>query len=138
MKRFAFSVPLFFLFPFFSLAQPKGVHLSWGGGGSVNTATGISITWLNDKAGQGSVQYGTDSSRLTKEKKGAVLYSSNLSAYVSKASLKELRPATEYYYRVGSDAGGWSNIFHFRTGPAKGDVSKILVGIWSDTQNNGG
>jgi predicted phosphodiesterase len=57
---------------------------------------------------------------------------------MNKVTLRKLSPATYYYYKVGSDENGWSNVYKFRTGPDKGDPSKIVVGLWSDTQNNGG
>jgi acid phosphatase type 7 len=52
--------------------------------------------------------------------------------------LRKLSPATYYYYKVGSDENGWSKIYKFRTGAIVGNNDKIVVGIWSDTQNNGG
>jgi predicted phosphodiesterase len=57
---------------------------------------------------------------------------------VAKVTLGKLQPATYYFYKVGSDKDGWSETYTFRTGPKKGDTKKIVVGIWSDTQNNTG
>ncbi|MDB5229398.1 MAG: metallophosphoesterase [Chitinophagaceae bacterium] len=120
-----------------AIAQPKGVHLSWNGEKEVKTATTMAITWLNEKQDESRVQYGMDNKKLISAK-ASVKYSNDLKAYVSKATLTNLKPATYYYYKVGSDEAGWSQLFRFRTGPVVGDKSKIVVGVWSDTQNNGG
>jgi predicted phosphodiesterase len=82
--------------------------------------------------------YGTDSNNLNKKCTADVKYSTELQTYISKATLQKLKPASYYYYKVGSGQNGWSSIYKFRTGPDKKDKSKIVVGIWSDTQNNGG
>jgi acid phosphatase type 7 len=121
-----------------SYAQPTGIHISWNGSKEVNTATTMAITWLNDKGDEGVVNYGTDKEQLSKTVKAIEKYSAELSTYVNKVTLQQLKPATYYYYKVGSNKNGWSALYKFRTGPAVGDKSKIVIGIWSDTQNNGG
>ncbi len=118
-------------------AQPRGIHLSWNGKKAKTSCT-MAVTWLNDKAGRAEVMYGTDSLHLNKTKSANVKYVAALSSNVNKATLKKLSAATYYYYKVGSDETGWSKIYKFRTAPAVGDNSKIVIGIWSDTQNNGG
>ena len=127
----------FFLTPEL-FAQPKGVHLSWNGKKKVNTTKTIGITWMNEMQGKGQILYGVDSNNLNKGEKTKRKYSNDLKTYVHKATLKKLKPGTFYYYRAGSDASGWSSVYRFRTGPGKNDHSKIVVGIWSDTQNNKG
>lgn len=136
--KFAFSCSLFLLLSSLCYAQPKGIHLSWNGGKKVNTSNTIAITWMNDKADKGIVIYGTDSLHLDKTAKANVKFEPDLSTNINKVTLHKLSPATYYYYKVGSDENGWSTIYKFRTGPKKGEHNKIIVGIWSDTQNNGG
>ena len=59
------------------------------------------------------------------------------------ATLAGLAPSTEYAYRVGSDADGWSTVTRFRTGDGDGDYSFVFIGdaqigasgnVASDTQ----
>jgi len=138
MKSSLFLVPVFVFQCLLSFSQPKGIHISWNGEKNVNTSSTMSITWLNDKQDAGTIQYGTQSSYLTGNAKGRVKYVNDLKAYVTKVTLNKLKPATFYYYKVGSQQNGWSDVYKFRTGPAVGDKSKIVVGIWSDTQNNTG
>ena len=121
-----------------TFAQPKGIHLSWNGARKVNTSGTMAVTWLNDIQGSAVVEYGKDIGRLDKRATADVKYADALKAFVSKATLKKLDAETNYYYRVGSEASGWSPVYTFRTASKTGDTKKILVGIWSDTQNNGG
>jgi acid phosphatase type 7 len=121
-----------------SFAQPKGIHLSWNGSKKVKTSETMAITWLNDREDKGTVRYGTDAANLNKKEKAKEKYSDGLKTYVNKVTLDDLAPATYYYYKVGSDKNGWSSVFRFRSGPKPGDRSKIIIGLWSDTQNNGG
>ena len=137
------QMKLFFLFSFLfvqliALAQPKGIHLSWNGKKKANTSGTMAITWMNDKEGKQFVNYGTDSLHLNKTVKAEVKFVEALSTNMVKVTLQKLSPATYYYYKVGSDENGWSKAYVFRTGAAAGDNSIIKVGIWSDTQNNGG
>jgi predicted phosphodiesterase len=119
-------------------AQPRGIHISWNGNTKVETATTMGITWLNDKADNGVVQYGTKAGNLDQKISAIEVYSSAVKTYISKVTLLKLKPATYYYYKVGSDKNGWSQQYKFRTAPVDGDKSKILIGLWSDTQNNAG
>ena len=41
--------------------------------------------------------------------------------------LKDLRPSTTYYYRVGTDEHGWSNIYSFTNRPATKQESVYMV-----------
>jgi predicted phosphodiesterase len=134
------KITAFFITHFFitlSFAQPKGIHLSWNGN-QVNTSSTMAITWLNDIHDDGIVQYGSDSNHLIKRAKATEVFSENLKSYVSKSTLTNLSAITWYYYRVGSGEHGWSKTYRFRTGPPKGSSSKMIIGIWSDTQNNEG
>lgn len=121
-----------------SFAQPKGIHLSWNGAKKVETYETMAITWLNDSTDKAVVRYGTNELNLNKKEKAKEKYSEGLATYVNKVTLDDLKPATYYYYKVGSDKNGWSAVYKFRTGPKAGSKSKIVIGLWSDTQNNGG
>lgn len=138
MKIVFLCLVLFLLLLTKVFAQPKGIHLSWNGAKKVNTANTMSITWMNDHAGNDVVVYGTDSLHLDKKVRAEEKYIADLTTNINKVTIRKLSPATYYYFKVGSDESGWSKVYQFRTGPGKGDQSKIIIGLWSDTQNNGG
>lgn len=119
-------------------AQPKGVRLSWNGSKKADAAGTVAITWMNDQGGKSYVLYGNDSLQLSRKASADVQYVSELGTHVNKVTLRKLKPATTYYYKVGSEESGWSQVHSFRTGNKVGEKSKIVVGIWSDTQNNKG
>jgi acid phosphatase type 7 len=138
MKFVFLCTGFFLLLSSKGFTQPKGIHLSWNGNKKVNTSNTMAITWMNDKVAEGDVLYGTDSLHLYKKVRAAAKYVAELSTHINKVTLRKLSPATYYYYKLGSDENGWSLIYKFKTGPKQGDQSKIIVGLWSDTQNNGG
>ncbi len=106
MKRSIFLVLVFVFQSLITFSQPKGIHISWNGEKNVNTSSTMSITWMNDKQDAGTVQYGTESSYLASKAKGRVKYVNDLKAYVTKVTLHKLKPATYYYYKVGSQKNG--------------------------------
>ncbi len=120
-----------------SHAQPRGIHISWNGP-KAETSTTMGITWLNDNTDNGVVQYGLNAGNLNRSITATEAYSTGVKTYISKATLQGLKPATFYFYKVGSEKNGWSAVYKFKTAPIEGDKSKILIGLWSDTQNNGG
>jgi hypothetical protein len=61
MKSVFPCVAFLFLISTKTVAQPKGIHLSWNGNKKVNTSNTMAVTWMNDKAGNVLVVYGTDS-----------------------------------------------------------------------------
>jgi len=117
-----------------SHAQPTGIHLSWNENKTDKT---VAITWLTEKVGYDNVEYGTDSLNLRKHVQAKASFSKPLNSFTNKIVLKDLKPSSCYYYRVGSKKG-WSKIYKFRTAPKKGSAGKFIVGVWSDTQNNQG
>jgi predicted MPP superfamily phosphohydrolase len=119
-------------------AQPHGIHLSWNTTARGKISSTMGITWLSNNSSPAKVVYGTDSIKLNKSVSVGPRYSDSLQLYVMKASLKNLRPATYYYYKVGSETGGWSDIYRFKTAPVAGSTVPINIGVWSDTQNNNG
>lgn len=122
---------------FEGFAQAQGIHLSWNGKKKVNTENTMSITWFDNKNCNSMVKYGTDSNRLNEQQKVEDNYTSEINAYVYKTTLKHLEPAATYYYQCGSDKCGWSQVYSFKTGPKKGTTGKYVIGVWSDTQNDG-
>lgn len=53
--------------------------------------------------------------------------------YTYKAQAKDLKPNTKYYYKVGSEKGGKSQIGQFKTAGKKGDPFNFVQ--YTDTQN---
>jgi len=47
--------------------------------------------------------------------------------YNYKAVMNNLKPETTYYYVVGSDEGGWSSVFSFKTQPAQNEPFTIIM-----------
>lgn len=45
----------------------------------------------------------------------------NMSIHLIK--IQNLKPNTKYYYRVGDEQFGWSNVLHFKTLPQTGPVT---------------
>src|SRR5699024_12163197 len=53
--------------------------------------------------------------------------------YTYKAQAKDLKPKTKYYYKVGREKGGKSQIGQFKTDGKKGDPFNFVQ--YTDTQN---
>lgn len=141
MKAFAGNLlflVLFLLAHVVGQSQPKGIRLSWNGSKKVSTSSTMAITWMNDKGGNDIVVFGTDSLQLNRTARTEMKFIPTLATHMGKITLKKLSPATYYYYKIGSDKNGWSRVYKFKTGVKAGEESRIKIGIWSDTQNNGG
>jgi len=94
--------------------QPEQVHLSLTGKPSE-----MCISWVTwDETESSSVLYGIIPSKLNRRTNGTLDHY-YLPFYESpalhSATLTGLAPATRYFYKVGDEFGGWSNIFHFDT-----------------------
>jgi acid phosphatase type 7 len=55
---------------------------------------------------------------------------------IHKAVMDDLQPSSRYYYRVGSEANGWSDIHSFTTAPPAGSSESFKVAVFGDTQDN--
>jgi len=98
--------------------------LAWSCGAPTQThiaLTGKSgevyVTYSTTADAAGSVQYGASSTTLTSNVTTVVtkFTDANYTAYVHDAHIVGLKLETNYYYRVGSDADGWSKVFKFST-----------------------
>ncbi|MDT3400998.1 purple acid phosphatase family protein [Mucilaginibacter terrae] len=100
----------------------------------------MAVTWNSAKRTNGIVRYGLDSLRLKQQVESADIKvkGGNDSSYNYKAEIKNLNPGTRYYYQCGSEAGGWSAVYTFKTAPIPGKKGKYTIGVWGDTQNNAG
>ncbi|HTH81886.1 MAG TPA: metallophosphoesterase family protein [Mucilaginibacter sp.] len=137
-KRFSNFIGICFLIsPCIAFSQPRGIHINFSNDGGV-ISNAMTVTWFNDQSEHGTIKYGTSANKWDQTAQAVEVYSSTLKTYVNKISLQNLKSATVYYYAAGSDKNGWSAVHHFKTPPKPGSPIKIVVGLWSDTQNNGG
>ena len=67
------------------------------------------------------VQYGLSPSALTNTAAASsqAVNMNNWAAVMNQAVMTSLTPNTTYYYRVGSDAAGWSQVYDFINQPAR-------------------
>lgn len=119
-------------------AQPKGVHLSWNTSEDNTLAHSMSFTWFDDHQFNGFVHFGKKAGKLDETLIAKAEYVQTLHTNAFKSTAIGLSPSTVYFYRVGSDSSGWSQVFKFTTAPLVGQRAKISIGILSDTQNNEG
>lgn len=118
-----------------SFSQVQNIHLSWNSTKKNATEETMSITWSDDKLNKGIVQYAVDSS-LSESQQAEDEYSDDMQTYIFKATLQHLQPNTTYFYKCGSEKGGWSQTYSFQTAPPLGSGEKFIVGVWGDTQDN--
>jgi len=107
---------------------PVNVHLSW----TEDPSTTMTITWQTKSDSKGFIEYGMKETELSS---GTDTPSSLKTDYgiIHEVTAAGLHPGTKYYYRCGSNDGGWSEIHTFRTAPANGPFSFVVLG---DTQND--
>lgn len=118
-----------------TFAQPQQVHLSWNSTRKDATAHTMAVTWADNTQNKGAVKFGSDG-QLSKTENATGKYSDSGKIYIYKATLRGLKANTSYRYKVGSNIGGWSQEFTFKTAPPLGSKDKILIGAWGDTQDN--
>lgn len=112
-------------------AQPDLIHLSLGAKKSREVTSPVTVTWCNEQAsGSQFVKYG-----LTPETGNSFKAREHdfNNRFVFSVTLKKLKGGTKYYYRCGSDADGWSQLYSFNSEP---DSGSFRVGVIGDTQNN--
>lgn len=115
-------------------AQPELIHLGISGKGYANTHPSMSVTWCSVSGeGEQVVKYGI-SPALGKSESASKQSFHDLALFT--ASFKNLKTATTYYYQCGSENGGWSDVFSFKTEPQEKKLTAFKVGIIGDTQNN--
>jgi len=115
-------------------AQPEMIHLGITGNSTSNTNPSISVTWCSGSGeSEQFVKYGISPAMGKIESAGKQSFHEMV---LFNASLKNLKPATTYYYQCGSETGGWSEVYSFKTEPQKKRLTTFKVGIIGDTQNN--
>jgi len=101
---------------------PEQVHLSFGD----DPHTSINVVWVTRQSATAGMRYGTNPNTLTSMAQGKVTtYTPGYwHGFINAVSITNLAPGTTYYYSVGSDVTGWSDVFSFTTEPTD---SRTLV-----------
>ncbi|MGE5519837.1 MAG: purple acid phosphatase family protein [Candidatus Dadabacteria bacterium] len=136
--RILFLASIWCLAPVLAFCQPKGIHLSWNGTKKESTSSTIAITWLDEKQQNAVIEYGMDSTHFNHKKTPIAAFSSELNGWMNKARIKHLKPSTLYFYRIVYGKNNYTPLYHFTTAPGKKGTGKVLIGLYSDTQNNEG
>eukprot|EP00929_Paragymnodinium_shiwhaense_P015067 TRINITY_DN123078_c0_g1_i1.p1 TRINITY_DN123078_c0_g1~~TRINITY_DN123078_c0_g1_i1.p1 ORF type:complete len:518 (+),score=72.93 TRINITY_DN123078_c0_g1_i1:63-1556(+) len=123
---------------------PEQLHLAFAGQDGAGAPTGMRIAWFTaglPKAAS-TVKYGLSSGQRTEtvtSQSPAVQYMPN-NGYHHVVEAVGLKPDTTYFYVVGSDDGGWSSEWSFKTPPtglaaAKSEISLAVYGDmgWLDS-----
>ena len=120
--------------------EPTQIHLAYG-----DRLDQIIVSFLTNSSNSiPQCQYGLDASSLPFTRQGTSTTYTASDMCEGKATqwspqafidpgwmhtvlLDDLRPSTEYFYRVGSDDAGWSSIFSFVNRPADSTESVTLI-----------
>jgi len=105
-------------------SQPNQVHISYG-----FAPNDIYVTWNTyAQTKTSTVQYTTDFLNYhTVTGTQAKFIQGTNTQFVSRVLLSALNFSTRYFYRVGDDLGGWSNMFYFKTVPYSNFSPKFAV-----------
>jgi len=123
------------LFALPAYSQPQQIHLSWSSTKKNATENTIAVTWFDTNLVKGVISYQANA-EAWKSVPAKSVYSESTKMHVYKVALTGLKPDTRYKYKCGSDNGGWSQEYSFKTGPVYGSKEKFVVGVWGDTQDN--
>ncbi|GMH49195.1 hypothetical protein TL16_g00458 [Triparma laevis f. inornata] len=119
-----------------ALALPEQIHLALG----KNSPYDMTVQFSDSSVSSAAVRFGSDSSNLSQESVTTThdFTDGGDDKYKQThhiAVMDELKPSTIYYYQVGSDEGGWSDVFDFKTAPDSTTLSSsypLKFGIWGD------
>jgi hypothetical protein len=110
--------------------DPDQMHTAW----VEAPATSLTIVWRTRDAQAPSVAEYRQRGQTKWEEVRGQPRPSGTAGRLHEATLRGLRPATTYEYRVRGSAGGWSRICHARTAPAPGPQAEpIEVVFVADT-----
>jgi MYXO-CTERM domain-containing protein len=98
-----------------ALGAPRDPRLSY----SDDTSTTISVAWNTDVDAPSEVKFGTTAGQTTQSATGAAHQATGALGWVHEVTLKNLQPATQYFYIAGSQADGFTPEKSFHTGPAQ-------------------
>jgi predicted phosphodiesterase len=115
-------------------SQPSMIHLGIDGATEKGKPAPVTVTWCSEKGPESQyVIFGT-SPDPSKEVKAAETVTDCGSVY--KVKLARLKPGKKYYYKCGSDATGWSQVYSFSSEPRNGSFRVAVIGDTQDNTNN--
>lgn len=106
---------------FLNLNPPSGIpyqiRATWG---HENASDSITITWKSNSLQESIIKYDLtskngDERNYSSECTGQTTNFSNIEGFIHTVALINLIPNTTYYFICGSNSGGWSNEFKFKT-----------------------
>jgi hypothetical protein len=109
---------------------PEQIHLSWTG----DPASSLTVRWITPAPGEGFVEY-RERGRAWERTPAVYRPSPGIGGSVHTAELRNLRPGTEYEYRVLVHSDGrefTSQVFATRTAPAA-DSDRFTCAFFCDT-----
>ena len=112
--------------PSFSLSLLFQLRLALGD--RPGSVTVMYSTQLNQPAG---VQYGKSPSQLTASAVGTS-FNYTPHSYQHVVQLPPLPASTQFFYRAGSDAAGWSRVFSFTSPRTSGSAAPLSLAIYGD------
>lgn len=113
--------------------KPEQVHIAWAGQSARGYPNAIAVSWYTHVTTDTSVvNFGTERNALSATAKGpqALQYLKS-HGYHHHVTLPDLTPATEYFYQVGDDVGGFSEVLHFTT-PSDDSQTPWTAAIFGD------
>jgi hypothetical protein len=106
---------------------PSQVHIALAG----THSSGMAVSWVTQgDTTLSTVQYGTESGNLQYSATGDS--SSYWESFHHHVVLKDLTPATTYYYRVGDIEGGFSTEFKFKSAPVSSRDMPLKFAVFGD------
>jgi hypothetical protein len=114
--------------------SPNGVHLAFTEvKGSVRAMWSLPSTPVSSSL-SGTCQFGTSHDALTETTAPGPSYTyadGGFQGCLFDVVMENLKDDTIYFYKCGSDASGFSNVFNFRTMPASSN-SNVKIVVWGD------
>ena len=96
----------------------------------------MTVMWEVDGLGGGFVEWGLTPFDLSNTTTSSALNSDG-NSFIHTVKITGLVSQTKYYYRVNSDTGLLSNLYHFRTHPDKDSEESMNFVAMSDMQRDG-
>lgn len=116
--------------------KPQQIHLALAGRGADGAPTGVRVAWYTQDLPQSAaaVQYGVASGSLAERANATSPPRQYLKGYGYHhvVDLLGLSPGQRYFYKVGSDAGQWSEEWSFRAAPAPAKGNKVSMAVFGD------
>ena len=112
---------------------PEQIHLALS-----EFSSEMVVTWITSSHTDGGVEWGLSTTSLDNSALGVnhTYTADDWEGVVHDAVMVTLLPGTQYFYRVGDEAGGWSAVYSFPTAPS--DDSRVRIGLIGDMDETDG